>query len=199
MLLWKSDGSELVARLVGLGPFAVHRIAQADRQLELVGELLELSEALAHVLDAIAVLTDPATYPAVIQCSLGKDRTGVVIALVLRAIGVPVRHIVEVDPLAGRLAAEAAENQSFNGLTGPQQRISMIVVSEWAGTGSDGGESGGGSGSEREISQRRGRRQRSKSRQGKKDRQVAALRQHSTSLSITLARFDELEIGRAHV
>ena len=41
------------------------------------------------------MLTDPATYPVVVQCSLGKDRTGIVVALVLRAIGVPVRHIVE--------------------------------------------------------------------------------------------------------
>ena len=37
----------------------------------------------------------PATYPVVVQCSLGKDRTGIVVALVLRAIGVPVGHIVE--------------------------------------------------------------------------------------------------------
>ncbi len=41
------------------------------------------------------MLTDPAAYPAVLQCSLGKDRTGVVVALVLRAVGVPVRHVVE--------------------------------------------------------------------------------------------------------
>jgi protein-tyrosine phosphatase len=47
------------------------------------------------ITEIFAVLTDPATYPVVVQCSLGKDRTGVVIALVLRAIGVPVRHIVE--------------------------------------------------------------------------------------------------------
>jgi protein-tyrosine phosphatase len=49
----------------------------------------------ASITEIFAVLTDPAAYPAVVQCSLGKDRTGVVIALVLRAIGVPVRHIVE--------------------------------------------------------------------------------------------------------
>jgi protein-tyrosine phosphatase len=49
----------------------------------------------ASITEIFAVLTDPATYPVVVQCSLGKDRTGVVVALVLRAIGVPVRHIVE--------------------------------------------------------------------------------------------------------
>jgi protein-tyrosine phosphatase len=49
----------------------------------------------SSIVEIFAVLTDPATYPLVVQCSLGKDRTGVVIALVLRAIGVPVRYIVE--------------------------------------------------------------------------------------------------------
>jgi protein-tyrosine phosphatase len=49
----------------------------------------------ASITEVLAVLTDPATYPVVVQCSLGKDRTGVIVALVLRAIGVPVRHIVE--------------------------------------------------------------------------------------------------------
>ena len=47
------------------------------------------------ITEIFAVLTDPAIYPVVVQCSLGKDRTGVVVALVLRAIGVPVGHIVE--------------------------------------------------------------------------------------------------------
>ena len=49
----------------------------------------------ASITEIFAVLTDPATYPVVVQCSLGKDRTGVVVALVLRAIGVPVGRIVE--------------------------------------------------------------------------------------------------------
>jgi protein-tyrosine phosphatase len=49
----------------------------------------------ASITEVFAVLTDPAAYPMVVQCSLGKDRTGVVVALVLRAIGVPIRHIVE--------------------------------------------------------------------------------------------------------
>jgi protein-tyrosine phosphatase len=61
----------------------------ADRYFELCRSGAE------SIAEIFAVLTDPATYPVVVQCSLGKDRTGVVIALVLRAVGVPVGRIVE--------------------------------------------------------------------------------------------------------
>jgi protein-tyrosine phosphatase len=38
---------------------------------------------------AIRELADPANVPAIVHCSAGKDRTGVVIALVLAVLGVP--------------------------------------------------------------------------------------------------------------
>ncbi len=45
---------------------------------------------------AFEVLADPATYPAVIHCTAGKDRTGVLTALVLDMAGVP-RSLIEAD------------------------------------------------------------------------------------------------------
>jgi protein tyrosine/serine phosphatase len=63
----------------------------------------------ASITEAFAVLTDPSAYPAVVQCSLGKDRTGVVVALVLRAIGVPLRAIVDEYALSRRGAARIVE------------------------------------------------------------------------------------------
>jgi protein-tyrosine phosphatase len=38
--------------------------------------------------EALAVLTDPAAYPAVIHCSVGKDRTGILVAVLLSLVGV---------------------------------------------------------------------------------------------------------------
>ncbi|KAI8611117.1 protein-tyrosine phosphatase-like protein [Chytriomyces sp. MP71] len=43
----------------------------------------------AEVRRAFEVLAHPGSYPVLIHCSVGKDRTGVVIALIHRLIGTP--------------------------------------------------------------------------------------------------------------
>jgi protein-tyrosine phosphatase len=40
------------------------------------------------ILEILAILTDPSIYPVLIHCTAGKDRTGVVIALLLSLLGV---------------------------------------------------------------------------------------------------------------
>ncbi len=57
--------------------------------------LAMLSEGTATVSDAIGLLADPARRPAVFHCSVGKDRTGVLAALVLGFLGVPDDVIVD--------------------------------------------------------------------------------------------------------
>lgn len=47
--------------------------------------LMTGSDSVAEIL---AILTDPAAYPVVIGCSSGKDRTGIVAALLLGLVGV---------------------------------------------------------------------------------------------------------------
>jgi protein-tyrosine phosphatase len=47
------------------------------------------------VAEALSVLTEPANLPAVFHCSVGKDRTGVLSAVVLGLLGVPDEVIVE--------------------------------------------------------------------------------------------------------
>jgi hypothetical protein len=60
----------------------------ASRYAELLGQR---SEA---VIEALAVLTDPAAYPALFHCATGKDRTGILSVLMLGLLGVPDESIV---------------------------------------------------------------------------------------------------------
>jgi protein tyrosine/serine phosphatase len=53
-----------------------------------------LSEASPVIAEAIAVLTDPSAYPVLVHCSAGKDRTGILIAIVLGLLGVSRQDIV---------------------------------------------------------------------------------------------------------
>ncbi len=52
--------------------------------------------------DAIRLLADPATYPAVVHCSAGKDRTGTTVAMVLDALGVPRETVIADFALTNR-------------------------------------------------------------------------------------------------
>ena len=60
------------------------------------------------VAEAFAILTDPACYPAVIHCSVGKDRTGVLVSLLLSALGVDDDDVVADYALSGMGAARLA-------------------------------------------------------------------------------------------
>ena len=53
-----------------------------------------LDNAQANVAEILAVLSDPNAYPAMFHCSAGKDRTGVIAALLLGMLGVPDETIV---------------------------------------------------------------------------------------------------------
>ena len=53
-------------------------------------------------------MTDPAAYPAVIHCSVGKDRTGILVALLLSVVGVEDDDIVADYALSGMGTARLA-------------------------------------------------------------------------------------------
>ena len=61
----------------------------------LMTRYLEMGESGAEAIARLfEVLASPDALPAVFHCAAGKDRTGVVAALVLGALGVPEEHIV---------------------------------------------------------------------------------------------------------
>jgi protein-tyrosine phosphatase len=87
-------------------------------ELPPLGQLYE--EMVEHGSETIRalfeLLTDDATYPAVVHCTVGKDRTGVAVALVLRTLGVDDQTIATdfslteraIDRIAAKLEANRA-------------------------------------------------------------------------------------------
>lgn len=72
-------------------PFLSQSAAPVDySQLPPLSELyVQMLERGAPTIKAVfELLADDATYPAVVHCAAGKDRTGVTVALVLRTLGV---------------------------------------------------------------------------------------------------------------
>jgi protein-tyrosine phosphatase len=77
----------------------VHRIAQSYSR--------GLDNRQAQYRDALAALASPGTLPAIFHCTAGKDRTGLIAALILGNAAVPTETIVEDYALSGRYWFEA--------------------------------------------------------------------------------------------
>lgn len=75
----------------------------AEAALVAESYLATLKASPETVQEVLAVLTDPSTYPAVLCCSSGVDRTGIVTAVVLGLLGVPDAVVVS-DYAASREA-----------------------------------------------------------------------------------------------
>jgi protein-tyrosine phosphatase len=54
-----------------------------------------LDDAQPRVREIIAMLAEPGAFPALVHCAAGKDRTGVIVALLLRTAGVPAETVAE--------------------------------------------------------------------------------------------------------
>jgi protein-tyrosine phosphatase len=53
------------------------------------------------ICESLAILTDPEAYPAMLHCSAGKDRTGILSAIILGVLGVADEMIVDDYALSG--------------------------------------------------------------------------------------------------
>lgn len=85
--------TDLAAAVALLDDAEAASLARCYRHLAAVG-----AETIAEIL---AVLTDPSAYPAVVHCSAGKDRTGLVVAVILALLGVDHGVIADDYALSG--------------------------------------------------------------------------------------------------
>lgn len=88
----------------------------------------EGSESIAK---ALAVLAQPGTLPAVFHCSAGKDRTGILAALVLGFLGVPREVIVEDYALSAEAMVALLERlkQEYAEAVAEVERYAPAVIS----------------------------------------------------------------------
>jgi protein-tyrosine phosphatase len=78
-------------------------VEQWDRRPGLLGTQYKemLDDAAPQIIGALEVLTAPDSRPAVFHCTAGKDRTGLLSALVLSLLGVPEETVVADYALSG--------------------------------------------------------------------------------------------------
>jgi protein-tyrosine phosphatase len=72
------------------------------------GEMLDAGHD--AVCETLAILTDPDAYPAMVHCTAGKDRTGILSAIVLGIVGVPDESIIADYALSGPAMARFIEH-----------------------------------------------------------------------------------------
>jgi protein-tyrosine phosphatase len=78
-----------------------------ERQPGFLGTLYKdmLDDAAPQIVNALQALTAPDARPAVFHCTAGKDRTGLLAALVLSLVGVPEETVVRDYALSGEAMA----------------------------------------------------------------------------------------------
>jgi protein-tyrosine phosphatase len=69
------------------------------------------------ILGVFQAMTDPQAMPAIVHCTVGKDRTGVIIALTLSALGVDDDTVIADYALTGTVAADLIHRLREEALT----------------------------------------------------------------------------------
>ena len=90
-----------------------------------------LSEGTTVVVEAVRLLADPDNLPAVFHCSVGKDRTGVLAAVVLGFLGVPDATIVEDYALSRAAMLDILDRlrREFPDATDIVERYAPVILS----------------------------------------------------------------------
>ncbi|WP_157513984.1 tyrosine-protein phosphatase [Nocardia concava] len=96
---------------------------------ELYGQLLNGSGE--HIVEAVRLIIDPARHSLLFHCAAGKDRTGVLAAILLDAVGVPAEAIAHDYALTNERIQKVRDRldalPSYEGL--PQTNTGILAVS----------------------------------------------------------------------
>ena len=105
---------------------ATAELGEGDLALHYVGYL---ENGAANIVAAVRLLAEGAL-PVVVHCSAGKDRTGIVVAMVLDALGVPHEAIIADYAATAqnmpRVVERLRRSPSVQGRVGPNQEATMI-------------------------------------------------------------------------
>jgi protein-tyrosine phosphatase len=85
-----------------------------------------------RIVNALRIIAEQANHPVMFHCVGGKDRTGVLAAMILSILGVPDREIIEDYVLTAEtihLLAERHENHSPEGTLTPRERYPFTYES----------------------------------------------------------------------
>jgi protein-tyrosine phosphatase len=95
-----------------------------------------IDHAAARIGELFSALTEPDGLPAVFHCHAGKDRTGLVAALLLEALGVERESILDDYELTARYRLRAQQDQTFERLLkvglAPEAAAGVLTVPRWA-------------------------------------------------------------------
>jgi protein-tyrosine phosphatase len=95
-----------------------------------------IDHAAARIGELFSALTEPDGLPAVFHCHAGKDRTGLVAALLLEALGVERESILDDYELTARYRLRAQQDQTFERLVkvglAPEAAAGVLTAPRWA-------------------------------------------------------------------
>ena len=114
---------------IGVSPTLRYRITNVQQMLD---HYLRLTRnSLPQLRDIFQLLGEADTYPVVVHCTQGKDRTGIVTALVLAVLGVSPRTIIEDYTLSAKCITDHVF-RNFSDYLGIEQNRGLHSVREKA-------------------------------------------------------------------
>jgi protein-tyrosine phosphatase len=117
--LHKMNDREMVRLKQEVSPRAVIDL-RSPQAPERNPEVLLIEEIGARYLDALEIIAERDNHPLVFHCSAGKDRTGVLAAMVLTAMGIVDEDVVADYTLSAPLMKDIrARSRSSGGSTAP--------------------------------------------------------------------------------